>query len=80
MIKVELAVDPQTEEQFSCVFDTESCLPVEPIQRFLNYSRKRGLAANTVSTYAYRLVDFWRWLEYRALLWSAIGLEGMALR
>ena len=69
---------PQTEEQFSCVFDTESCLPVEPIQRFLNYCCKRGLAANTVSTYAYRLVDFWRWLEYRALDWSAIGLEELA--
>lgn len=78
MIKVELAEDPQTEEQFGCVFDTESCLPVEPIQRFLNYCRKRGLAVNTVSTYAYRLVDFWRWLEYRSLLWSAIGLEELA--
>ena len=78
MIKIELAVDPSSEEQFSCVFDTDSCLPVEPIQRFLNYCRKRGLAANTVSTYAYRLVDFWRWLEYRALDWSAIGLAELA--
>jgi len=78
LIKIELAVDPHTEEQFSCVFDTESCLPVEPIQRFLNYCHKRGLAANTVSTYAYRLVDFWRWLEYRAFDWSAISLEELA--
>lgn len=78
MIKLELAVDPQTKEQFSCVFDTDSYLPVEPIQRFLNYCRKRGLAANTVSTYAYRLLDFWRWLEYRSLEWSAIGLEELA--
>lgn len=78
MLKVELAVDPQTEEQFSCVFASDSCLPVEPIQRFLNHCRKRGLAANTVSTYAYRLVDFWRWLEYRAIDWSAIGLEELA--
>lgn len=44
----------------------------------MNYCCKRGLAANTVSTYAYRLVDFWQWLEYRALDWSAIGLEELA--
>lgn len=78
MIKIELAIDPQTEEHFSCVFAPDSCLPVEPIQRFLNYCRKRGLAANTVSTYAYRLVDFWRWLEHRSLDWSAISLEELA--
>lgn len=78
MIELKLAVDPQTGEQFSCVFDTESCLPIEPIQRFLNYCRKRGLAANTVSTYAYRLVDFWRWLKYRSLEWTAIGLDELA--
>lgn len=78
LIKIELAIDPQTEEHFSCVFALDSCLPVEPIQRFLNYCRKRGLAANTVSTYAYRLVDFWRWLEHRELDWSAVGLEELA--
>lgn len=78
MIKLKLATDSQTEEQFSCVFDTDSCLPVEPIQRFLNYCRKRRLAANTVSTYAYRLVDFWHWLEYRSLDWTAIGLGELA--
>ncbi len=78
LIKVEFAINPQTQEKFNCVFNTEGCLPVEPIQRFLNYCYKRGLAANTVSTYAYRLVDFWRWLEYRALDWTAIGLGELA--
>ncbi|KST63070.1 tyrosine-type recombinase/integrase [Mastigocoleus testarum] len=78
MIKVETAIDPQTGEQFRCVFDTQSNLPVEPIQRFLNYCHKRGLAANTVSTYAYRLVDFWRWLEYKVLDWTEIGLDELA--
>jgi integrase/recombinase XerD len=78
VIKVELAIDPETSEPFRCVFDTETCLPVEPIQRFLNYCRKRGLAENTVSTYAYRLVDFWRWLEYRAFNWTEIGLNELA--
>ena len=51
---------------------------MEPIQRFLNYCRKRQLAANTVSTYAYRLVDFWRWLEYRSLDWRNVGLNELA--
>ena len=78
MAKVEWAIDPQTEEQFRCVFDSETCLPVEPIQRFLNYCRKRQLAANTVSTYAYRLVDFWRWLEDRTLDWRDVGLNELA--
>jgi integrase/recombinase XerD len=48
MIKVDLAIDPSTEEEFCCVFDTETCLPIEPIQRFLNYCRQRQLAINTV--------------------------------
>lgn len=78
MIKVETAIDPQTNEQFRCVFDRETCLPVEPIQRFLNYCRKRGLAINTISTYAYRLVDFWHWLEYKSFEWTQIGLYELA--
>ena len=78
MLRVETAIDPQTDEQFRCVFDSETCLPVEPIQRFLNYCRKRGLAANTVTTYAYRLVEFWRWLEYKVLNWTEVGLDELA--
>jgi site-specific recombinase XerD len=75
MIKVEWAIDPDNSQRFHCVFDTATCLPVEPIQRFLNYCRQRRLAANTVSTYAYRLVDFWRWLETNALDWTEVDLE-----
>ncbi len=78
VIKVESAIEHQTGEVFRCVFDTATCLPVEPIQRFLNYCRKRGLAANTISTYAYRLVDFWRWLSNKSLNWAEIGLDELA--
>lgn len=78
MIKVEWAISPHTEERFSCVFDPETCLPIEPIQSFLNYCRKRQLAPNTVNTYAYRLVDFWRWLESNCLEWSGVGLNELA--
>jgi hypothetical protein len=74
-VTVETAIDPATGECFHCVFDAKTCLPVEPIQRFLNYCRKRGLAASTVETYAYRLVDYWRWLEYKALSWDGVGLD-----
>jgi hypothetical protein len=77
-VAVETAIDPATGERFRCVFDAKTCLPVEPIQRFLNYCRKRGLAANTVETYAYRLVDYWRWLEYKALRWDGVGLDELA--
>jgi len=77
-VAVETAIDPVTGERFHCVFDSKTCLPVEPIQRFLNYCRKRGLAASTVETYAYRLVDYWRWLEYKALRWDAVGLDELA--
>lgn len=72
---IESAIDPQTKERFHCVFDQQTGLPIEPIQRYLNYCRKRGLAASTVTTYAYRLVDFWRWLEDRVLNWVDVGLE-----
>ncbi len=77
-MNVETAIDPRTGERFYCVFDAQTCLPVEPIQRFLNYCRKRGLAANTVETYAYRLVDYWRWLEYKGLCWDSVGLDELA--
>ncbi len=78
MISIERAIDPQTEERFCCVFETETCLPIEPIQRYLNYCRKRQLAANTVNTYACRLVDFWHWLEYKSLDWQDVGLNELA--
>ena len=55
MIRTELAIDPRTGIGFRSVFDTETCTPVEPIQRFLNYCGKRQLAQNTIDTYAYRL-------------------------
>jgi len=77
-VTVETAIDPATGEHFRCVFDSKTCLPVEPIQRFLNYCRKRGLASNTVETYAYRLVDYWWWLEYKALSWDGVGLDELA--
>jgi len=77
-VTVETAIDPTTGEHFRCVFDAKTCLPVEPIQRFLSYCRKRGLAASTVETYAYRLVDYWRWLKYKGLSWDAVGLEELA--
>ena len=78
MITIEKAIDPQTEERFSCVFDTETCRPVEPIQRYLNYCRQRQLAANTIVTYACRLIDFWHWLEYKSLDWQDVGLNELA--
>lgn len=78
MISIERAIDPQTGERFCCVFDTETCLPVEPLQRNLNYCRRRRLAANTVNTYACRLVDFWHWLEYKFLNWEELGPDELA--
>lgn len=78
MIKVETAVNPHTGEKFQCVFDIKTWLPLEPVQRFLNYCRKRGLAASTVTTYAYRLVDFWRWLECKVLSWKEVGLDELS--
>ena len=78
MIAIQKAIDPQTGERFSCVFDTETCLPVEPIQRYINYCRRRQLAANTVFTYTCRLVDFWHWLEDKSLNWQDVSLNELA--
>lgn len=69
---------PDSQETFRFVFDSESCLPIEAIQRYLNYCCKRGLAVNTINTYAYRLADFWRWLQHRALSWDEVGLTELA--
>lgn len=78
MLKIERAIAPQTSERFCCIFDKQTCLPVEPIQRYLNYCRKRQLASNTVNTYACRLLDFWQWLEYKSLDWQEVGLNELA--
>jgi integrase/recombinase XerD len=78
MIAIQKAIDPQTGERYSCVFDCRTCLPVEPIQRYINYCRRRQLAANTVFTYTCRLVDFWHWLEYKSLNWQDVGLNELA--
>ena len=78
MVKIERAIDPHTCERFCCIFDSETCLPIEPIQRYLNYCRKRQLAPNTVNTYACRLKDFWQWLEYKSLDWQEVGLYELA--
>jgi integrase/recombinase XerD len=67
MIAIQKAIDPQTGERYSCVFDCRTCLPVEPIQRYINYCRRRQLAANTVFTYTCRLVDFWHWVDVQDL-------------
>jgi len=40
-VTVETAIDPATGERFHWVFDAQTCLPVELIQRFLNYIAKR---------------------------------------
>ncbi len=77
-IKVRQALDPITSERFVCVIDGNSYLPVEPIQRYLNYARKRGLAPNTISTYAYRLSSFWQWLSHKSLDWCQVGLKELA--
>ncbi len=77
MIVIQKAIDPQTGERFSCVFDYRTCLPVEPIQRYINYCRRRQLAANTIFTYICRLVDFWHWLEYKSLNWQDVGLKAI---
>jgi site-specific recombinase XerD len=78
MISIQRVIDPQTGERFCCTFDPETCLPIEPIQRYLNYCRRRQLAANTIDTYACRLVDFWHWLESKHLDWHQFGLEELA--
>ena len=78
MLKIERAIAPHTEERFCCLFDKQTCLPVEPIQRYLNYCRKRQLASNTVNTYARRLLDFWQWLEYKSIDWQEVGLNELA--
>ncbi len=67
-----------TEKEFPIVMDLGTCLPVEPIQRYINFCRQRGLANNTVVVYARRLVDYFKWLELKSLDWRDIGLTELA--
>jgi integrase len=53
-------------------------LPIEPIDRFLDYLRDLERSPNTVRAYAYHLKLFWDYLEARDLDWRAIGLSELA--
>ena len=78
MVVYQSAICPHTGEEFPIVMDLETCLPVQPIQRYINFCRKRGLANNTVRIYARRLVDYFKWLEPKSLDWKDIDLTELA--
>ena len=78
MVTFQTGICPITEEEFPVVMDLGTGLPVEPIQRYINFCRKRGLANNTVLVYARRLVDYFKWLEFKSLDWRDIGLTELA--
>ena len=78
MIKYETGICPSTGEEFPVVMESDTWLPIEPIQRYINFSRKRGLAKNTVKIYSRRLVDYFKWLELKSLDWKDIGLTELA--
>ena len=78
MVTFQTGICSITDEEFPVVMDLTTCLPVEPIQRYINFCRQRGLANNTVVVYARRLVDYFKWLELKSLDWRDIGLTELA--
>ena len=67
MVTFQTGISSIKDEEFPVVMDLKTCLPVEPIQRYINFCRQRGLANNTVIIYARRLVDYFKWLELKSL-------------
>ena len=78
MVTFQTGISSIKDEEFPVVMDLKTCLPVEPIQRYINFCRQRGLANNTVIIYARRLVDYFKWLELKFLDWRDIGLTELA--
>ena len=53
-------------------------LPIEPIQQFLNYLRNIERSPNTIRSYAYHLMLYWKYLDEVSVDWTKIDIPKLA--
>jgi site-specific recombinase XerD len=77
MVKVQKGVLQESTRQCWMVLD-DDYLPIEPIQKYLNYLDNLERSPNTISAYAYNLKLFWEFLKDKQLDWKEVNLESLA--
>jgi site-specific recombinase XerD len=76
-MKVQKGLLPDSLEQIWMVLG-DDYLPVEPIQKYLNYLDSLERSPNTISTYAHNLKLYWEFLEDIKLDWQEISVETLS--
>ncbi len=76
-MKVQKGVVPESNRQCWIVLD-DDYLPVEPIQKYLNYLDNLDRSPNTISVYAHNLKLYWEFLRDNQLDWKTINIENLA--
>lgn len=77
MVKVQKGVLQESTRQCWMVLD-DDYVPIEPIQKYLNYLDNLERSPNTISAYAHNLKLFWEFLKDKQLNWKEVNLESLA--
>lgn len=76
-MKVQKGLLPNSHQPIWMVLDGDY-LPVEPIQKYLNYLDSLERSHNTISAYAHNLKLYWEFLEDNRQNWQEITLETLS--
>lgn len=76
-MKVQKGIVPESNRQCWIVLD-DDYLPVEPIQKYLNYLDNLERSPNTISAYAHDLKLYWEFLQDKQFDWKTINMEHLA--
>lgn len=76
-MKVQKGIIPNSHVQIWMVLG-DDYLPIEPIQRYLNYLSSLERSPNTISAYAYNLKFYWEFLDDSKIDWREITLETLS--
>jgi len=76
-MKVQKGILPDSYQQIWMVLG-DDYLPVEPIQRYLDYPYSLERSPNTISAYAYNLKFYWEFLDDNKIDWREITLETLS--
>jgi integrase/recombinase XerD len=69
--------DPKTEQPIWLVLGND-CLPVEPIQQYLNHLVNLERSPNTIESYARWLKVYWEYLQRNKLDWRDVNIEDLS--
>ena len=76
-MKVQKGIVPESNRQCWIVLDNDY-MPVEPIQKYLNYLDNLERSPNTISAYAHNLKLYWEFLQDKQFDWKTVNMENLA--